>query len=251
MPVFRLTNDLLFPPPELASPEGLLAVGGDLSPERLLLAYRMGIFPWYSHDEPILWWSPDPRFVLLPHELKVSRSMRQLLKKNLFHLTFDRDFRAVMTACRAPRKDQEGGSWIHDDMIDAYSALHTQGLAHSVEVWMDGALVGGLYGVSLGKSFFGESMFSQVSNASKAALIFLTHTLQSLDFLFIDCQVHTEHLRSMGARMIPRTLFLAMLSDAIKGETLQGPWGGMGVSSMIAPASPSLNKEVVFSEKMD
>ena len=251
MPVFRLTTDPLFPPPDLASPEGILAVGGDLNPERLLLAYRMGIFPWYSTGEPILWWSPDPRFILLPHDLKVSRSMRQLLKKNLFHITFDRDFRAVMEGCRAPRKDRDSGTWIHEDIVNAYSILHARGLAHSVEVWMDGALVGGLYGVSLGKCFFGESMFTRVSNASKAALISLTQTLQALGFLFIDCQVYTEHLQSMGARMIPRSLFLKMLAKSLQEETIQGNWGEMNLFNRRETATLSTNKEVVISAKMD
>lgn len=251
MPVFRLTTDHIFPPPDLASPEGLLAVGGDLHPERLLLAYRMGIFPWYNTGEPILWWSPDPRFILLPQELNVSRSMRQLLKKNLFDITIDRDFRAVVEGCRAPREDQEGGTWIHDDMVDAYCTLYGRGLAHSVEVWMDGALVGGLYGVSLGKSFFGESMFTRVSNASKAALIFLTRTLQALGFLFIDCQVFTKHLQSMGARMVPRSQFLKMLGYAVQEETLQGNWGEMGLFRHEATGPLLAKKKVVISEKMD
>ena len=224
MPIFRLIDEPIFPSPELASPEGILAVGGDLSPERLLMAYRMGIFPWYSEGEPILWWSPDPRFVLFPHELKVSRSMRQVLKKDLFRITMDRNFRDVMAGCRAPRRDQEG-TWIDTDMSAAYGDLHDRGYAHSVEVWANDQLVGGLYGISLGRCFFGESMFTRVSNASKAALIALTQKLHALGFVMIDCQVFTEHLQSLGARMIPRTNFLMMLEDAMTAETLKGDWG--------------------------
>jgi leucyl/phenylalanyl-tRNA---protein transferase len=226
MPVFQLTDDLIFPPPELASEEGVLAIGGDLSPERLLLAYRMGIFPWYSHDGPILWWSPNPRFVLLPEELKVSRSMRQLLKKDLFQVTFDRNFRDVMEGCRMPRKDRDG-TWIHDNMIEAYGKLYAQGFAHSVEVWKEGEIVGGLYGISLGKCFFGESMFTKASNASKVALVTLSRVIQALGFVIIDCQVYTNHLKSLGARMIPRSLFLKILREAVNQETLKGNWGRM------------------------
>jgi len=223
MPVFHLRPDLIFPPPELASPEGVLAVGGDLSPERLLLAYRMGIFPWYGEEEPILWWSPDPRFVLLPAELNVSRSMRQLLKKDLFRVTFDRSFREVVEGCRRPRKDRSG-TWIHEEMAEAYDELHRLGYAHSVEVWEGGEVVGGLYGVSLGRCFFGESMFTKVSNASKMALIVLARKLHALGFVLIDCQVYTDHLRSLGARMVPRSLFLRMLADGLNHETLRGNW---------------------------
>jgi leucyl/phenylalanyl-tRNA---protein transferase len=228
MPVFRLRPDLIFPSPELASAEGVLAVGGDLSPERLLLAYRLGIFPWYGEDEPILWWSPDPRFVLLPPELNVSRSTRQLLKKGLFQITFDRRFREVIESCRKPRKDRNG-TWIHKEMMEAYCELHHRGFAHSVEVWRDEELAGGLYGVSLGKCFFGESMFSKVSNASKIALIALTRRLESLGFILIDCQIYTEHLRGLGARMIPRSLFLRMLAGGLNQETLQGDWGQLDI----------------------
>ncbi len=228
MPVFRLIEDPVFPPPELASREGVLAIGGDLSPERLLQAYRMGIFPWYSRGEPILWWSPDPRFVLFPQELKVSRSMRQFLKKDVLHITFDRHFRGVMEECRKPRKDDQG-TWIHDGIMEAYEKLHALGYAHSVEAWMDGELAGGLYGVSLGRCFFGESMFTKVSNASKAALITLTRKLQSLGFTLIDCQVYTDHLQSLGARMITRSQFLKILEGALNEETLRGHWGNLGL----------------------
>jgi len=226
MPVFRLTDRLVFPPPELASPEGILAVGGDLTPERLLLAYRMGIFPWYNEEEPILWWSPDPRCVLFPGEIRISRSMRQFLRKPSLEITFDRHFAGVVAGCRAPRKGL-GGTWIHDEMAEAYGRLHALGYAHSVEVWQAGRLVGGLYGVSLGRCFFGESMFSAVSNASKAALITLAQRIRSMGFVFIDCQVPSEHLHSLGARLLPRPVFLDLLAQGVEEGTLKGNWGGM------------------------
>ena len=226
MPVFRLNRQPVFPPVEMSEENGLLAVGGDLSPERLVLAYRQGIFPWYADGEPILWWSPDPRFVLYPEKLKVARSMRQTLKKNLFAVTYDRDFQAVMEGCRE-RRAKGDGTWITDEMFEAYRRLHEEGLAHSVEVWSGGDLAGGLYGVSLGKCFFGESMFTRVSNASKAGFIALTRTLQRLRFVLIDCQVYTDHLLSLGAEMIPRPAFLDVLKGAAQGQTFQGNWNRM------------------------
>lgn len=226
MPVFRLNRQPAFPPVEMSEENGLLAVGGDLSPERLVLAYRQGIFPWYAEGEPILWWSPDPRFVLYPEKLKVARSMRQTLKKNLFAVTYDRDFQAVMEGCRE-RRAKGDGTWITDEMFEAYRRLHEEGLAHSVEVWSGGDLAGGLYGVSLGKCFFGESMFTRVSNASKAGFIALTRTLQRLGFALIDCQVYTDHLLSLGAEMIPRTRFLDILKEAGQGQTYKGNWSQM------------------------
>lgn len=224
MPVFKLTHDSVFPPVHWASKIGLLAVGGDLSPRRLLEAYRQGIFPWYSEAEPILWWSPDPRFVLLPEELKITRSMRQFLKKNLHRITYDLNFTDVIAACRKPRPQQEA-TWITPEMQDAYIRLHELGFAHSVEAWQEDVLVGGLYGVSLGRCFFGESMFSTVSNASKAALIDLVRRLKTLDFSLIDCQVYTAHLESLGGRHIPRSEFMVLLKKALKQQTLQGNWG--------------------------
>lgn len=226
MPVFRLNRQLAFPPAEMSEGNGLLAVGGDLSPERLVLAYRQGIFPWYAKGEPILWWSPDPRFVLYPEKLKVARSMRQTLKKNLFAVTYDRDFQAVMAGCRE-RRVKGDGTWITDEMFEAYACLHEEGLAHSVEVWSGDNLAGGLYGVSLGRCFFGESMFTRVSNASKAGFIALTRTLQRLGFVLIDCQVYTDHLLSLGAEMIPRPLFLDILKEAAQGPTFKGNWNRM------------------------
>jgi len=223
MPVFQLTQDSVFPPVHRASKNGLLAVGGDLSPRRLLEAYRQGIFPWYSAAEPILWWSPDPRFVLFPEELKITRSMRQFLKKKTIRITYDRNFPAVIAACQKPRPQQEA-TWITPEMQAAYIRLHELGFAHSVEVWQEEVLVGGLYGVSLGRCFFGESMFSTVSNASKAALIDLVRRLETLDFSLIDCQVYTAHLESLGGRHIPRGEFMILLKKALKQETVRGNW---------------------------
>jgi leucyl/phenylalanyl-tRNA--protein transferase len=224
MPVYRLPEAVLFPPVENAVQNGLLAVGGDLSPERLLAAYREGIFPWYSDGEPILWWSPDPRFVLFPDKLCVSRSMRQFLKKGLVRITFDRAFRAVISSCRRPRPGQDG-TWITPEMRRAYCALHDLGYAHSVEVWQGKELVGGLYGVSLGRAFFGESMFSAVPNTSKAALITLVSHLKEREFDLIDCQVETAHLAGLGARPVPRHDFCALLQQSLRHETFRGHWG--------------------------
>jgi leucyl/phenylalanyl-tRNA--protein transferase len=226
MPVFRLTSKIVFPPVHLATAIGLLAVGGDLSYRRLLEAYRQGIFPWYGQEEPILWWAPDPRFVLFPEEIRISRSMRQFMKKGHIRITYDRDFPAVIAACRKPRLRQED-TWITREMQAAYIRFHEQGFAHSVEVWHEGALAGGLYGVSLGRIFFGESMFSLVDNASKAALIDLVRRLKALHFSLIDCQVRTSHLESLGARDIPRSDFMAILEQALTYETMQGNWGAL------------------------
>jgi len=223
MPVYRLPEAILFPPVENADPGGLLAAGGDLSSERLLAAYRRGIFPWYSDGEPILWWSPDPRFVLFLDELRISRSMRQFLKKGLVRITFDQAFQAVISACRSPRPGQKG-TWITPEMQEAYCALHELGYAHSVEVWQDDILAGGLYGVSLGRAFFGESMFSAIPNASKAALITLASQLKERGFGVIDCQVETAHLAGLGARPIPRRDFCGLLQSALRYDTLRGDW---------------------------
>lgn len=219
MAIFSLNHDLTFPPPELAEPDGLLAIGGDLSPRRLLLAYRMGIFPWYAPGTPILWWSPDPRLVLFPDELKVSHSLRRVLKKGRFRVTFDKAFRAVIEACALVRVRKGEETWLVPEMIEAYHRLHRIGAAHSVETWLDGALVGGLYGVALGRVFFGESMFSVVSDASKVALVHLVERLKALDFVFIDCQVTTGHLKRLGAREIPRSEFLEQLRRATRQAT--------------------------------
>jgi leucyl/phenylalanyl-tRNA--protein transferase len=235
MPVYRLPDQPAFPSAEHAEKSGLLAVGGDLSPERLLAAYREGIFPWYSEGEPILWWSPDPRFVLFPRELRVSRSMRQFLKKQPFRITFDQAFRNVIAACRKPRHGQEG-TWITQEMQEAYIALHDLGCAHSVEVWQEELLVGGLYGVSIGCTFFGESMFSTRANASKAALITLVSGLKDLRFDLIDCQVETPHLGSLGARFIPRREFRSLLKESLRHETFRGNWGTLKVSHLFPKA---------------
>ena len=226
MPVYRLPDAVRFPPVDHAEKSGLLAVGGDLSPERLLTAYREGIFPWYADGEPILWWSPDPRFVLFPAELHVSRSMRQFLKKGTVRITFDRAFRKVISACRKPRFGQNG-TWITREMLEAYCALHDLGYAHSVEVWQETRLAGGLYGISLGRAFFGESMFSAIPNASKAALITLVEDLGRRGFSLIDCQIETAHLAGLGARPIPRSEFCVLLRQSLRHKTLRGNWRDM------------------------
>jgi leucyl/phenylalanyl-tRNA--protein transferase len=206
--IFRLDEHLIFPKPDLAEPDGLLAVGGDLSTERLLLAYQNGIFPWYSDDTPILWYSPHERFVLYPDELKISKSMRQVLRSGKLSVTVDTCFNDVITACSTAPREGQDGTWIVPDMIAAYNRLHLEGYAHSVEVWQDNKLVGGLYGVHVGDVFCGESMFSRVSNASKTALIYLCNTGL---YKLIDCQVHTDHLESMGAGMISREQYMDVL----------------------------------------
>ena len=208
--IFRLDERLLFPDPALAEPDGLLAVGGDLQTDRLLLAYQNGIFPWYSDDDPILWYSPHERFVLYPDELKVARSMRQVLRSGKFRVTNNQCFNEVIEACSAAERKGQDGTWITADMKAAYNQLHAEGHAHSVEVWEQDELVGGFYGVQVNSVFCGESMFSRVSNASKTALIWLCN---SGVYKLIDCQVHTEHLESMGARMIGREEYMAMLSE--------------------------------------
>lgn len=206
--------DYSFPPLEAASPEGLLAVGGDLSPDRLLSAYRRGIFPWFSQGQPILWWSPDPRAVLHPAAVNVSRSLRRSLRKSGFSVTTDQVFCEVITRCSQNRKNQDG-TWITPEMQDAYIALHHLGFAHSVETWQAGELVGGLYGVSIGKAFFGESMFSRVSDASKTALVGLAKVLMQSGYHFIDCQIRSAHLDSLGAQSISRADFAQALKDAV------------------------------------
>ena len=214
MSLFILDNELLFPPQELAGPDGLLAVGGDLSRERLLLAYRQGIFPWYE-GRHILWWCPDPRFVLFPQELKESKSMRQLIRRETFGFSVNFDFRQVISRCKTTARRGQEGTWITDEVREAYIALHRAGYAHSAEVWQGPTLVGGLYGIRMGSVFFGESMFSAVSNASKYAFILFVRQLQQEGVRMIDCQVYTEHLESLGARMIPRPEFLRLLDEMI------------------------------------
>lgn len=216
MPVFALDKELYFPPVHMAEPDGLLALGGDLSSERLLLAYRSGIFPWYE-GKAILWWSPDPRFVLFPSELKISKSMKAVLKKGPFTFTINTAFAQVIENCKSIEREGQGGTWITAEMKAAYIHLHKKGLAHSAEAWHNGQLVGGLYGVRLGKVFFGESMFSKESNASKFAFLSYVQKLQQEGTALIDCQVYTEHLESLGARMIPRLDFISQLNTLLDG----------------------------------
>ena len=206
--MFLLTKELFFPPVEMADEEGLLAVGGDLTTERLLLAYYSGIFPWYNENEPICWWSPDPRFVLYPDELKVSKSMKTVLQNGKYRFTTNRAFTQVIQNCKTVTRKGQDGTWISPAMQQAYILLHQLGHAHSVETWQDGELVGGLYGIRLGQVFFGESMFSLKPNASKFAFINYVQQLQKEKVQLIDCQLHTNHLESLGARMIPRKLFV-------------------------------------------
>lgn len=206
-----LTKALVFPPVENANAEGLLAVGGDLSPERLILAYREGIFPWFNDDSLILWWSPDPRMVLFPEHLKISKSMRKVLRREQFTVTRNQNFREVVEACASVERPGQDGTWITEAMVEAYCELHRRGIAHSYEVWEGAELVGGLYGVAIGKVFCGESMFSLKSNASKAGFIRFVQDVSERGFELIDCQVYTEHLESLGAEEIPRESYLAYL----------------------------------------
>ncbi|MBW7912173.1 MAG: leucyl/phenylalanyl-tRNA--protein transferase [Taibaiella sp.] len=210
MHLHMLSDELWFPPVEEALPDGLLAIGGDLCIERLLLAYRSGIFPWYDDETP-LWWSPDPRFVLFTEKLKVSKSMRQLLRKNAFDFTVNKAFEQVIRNCQQALRPGQDGTWINEDIIAAYTELHLMGFAHSAEVWRDDELVGGLYGIRMGHMFFGESMFSKQSNASKYAFIKYIQQLQNEGVQLVDCQVYTEHLESLGAEMIPRSEFINFL----------------------------------------
>ena len=210
--MYRLTDALLFPSPEQASDEGIVAVGGDLKPERVMLAYRKGIFPWFESDDFLLWWSPDPRMVLFPDQVKISKSMRAVLRKKQFEVTFNKAFDGVVEACAKVKRFGQNGTWITPGLMEVYSTLHAQGHAHSVEVWEEGILVGGLYGIDLGTVFCGESMFSKANNASKVALISLAKELKKNKYKLIDCQVPTQHLASMGAESIPRAEFLTYLS---------------------------------------
>ncbi|MDF1564243.1 MAG: leucyl/phenylalanyl-tRNA--protein transferase [Deltaproteobacteria bacterium] len=224
MPVFRLPPEPVFPPADLADPSGLLAVGGDLSLERLVAAYAAGIFPWYSEGEPILWHSPDPRFVLELDDLRVSRSLRKSRRRH--EVTFDTAFRQVIDACASVPRPGQGGTWITREMREAYIGLHDHGLAHSVEAWREGELVGGIYGVSLGAAFFGESMFHRRRDASKVALWALVERLREWSFELLDCQVYTPHLASLGACEWPRARFLEVLEGALSRPTRGGRWSG-------------------------
>ncbi len=221
-----LDSEPVFPPIEgaLIEPNGLLAAGGDLSPQRLLAAYRRGIFPWYSPGDPILWWSPDPRMVLIPGELKISRSLGRTLRNAKYEVRLDSAFDAVIRACASTPRPGQQGTWIVDDIQEAYGELFRLGYAHSVETWIDGHLAGGLYGVALGAAFFGESMFSRASNASKIALAHLCLHLRRLEFGIIDCQMETPHLTTLGARPISRCDFTAALANLVSTDLIPGRW---------------------------
>jgi leucyl/phenylalanyl-tRNA---protein transferase len=221
MAVFRLSDTIIFPPVHLANEDGLLAVGGNLSAERILTAYSSGIFPWYN-EQPILWWSPDPRFVLFPDQLHISKSMQQVLRKKVFQITVNKDFKSVISHCRITARREQQGTWITDEMQAAYQLLHEMGYAHSVEAWTDNKLVGGLYGLRIGNIFFGESMFSLVSNASKAAFIEYVKHLKATDCQLVDCQVYTDHLASLGARGIPRKEFMRLLEKNMPADKIRG-----------------------------
>lgn len=227
MSIFWLDNRLIFPHPDNAELSGILAAGGDLKPERLLLAYRSGIFPWFNEDDPILWWSPDPRFVLFPNELIVARSMRPYFNQSRFRITVDTCFETVMRACGNQARPGQDGTWITEDMVESYCTLHRLGFAHSVEVWDGAILAGGLYGIALGRIFFGESMFSKQSNASKFGFIALVQRLKQLGYILVDCQQETQHLASLGARPIPRTEFLELLDEVVYEDYLRGDWSQM------------------------
>jgi leucyl/phenylalanyl-tRNA---protein transferase len=225
VPVYQLSNEInIFPDPDEAIDEGLLAVGGDLSIDRLLLAYSSGIFPWYSQNEPIMWWSPDPRFVLFPNDFKISKSLNKVVNSGKFIIKTDTAFEEVIKNCATIKRGHETGTWITTEMKQAYINLHNKGYAHSFEVYNNESLVGGLYGVSLGKAFFGESMFHLIPDASKVALYFLVDTLKKWKFHFIDSQIYTNHLASLGGEEIPRKKYLILLQKALKYETIKGKW---------------------------
>lgn len=219
-----MSDKMVFPSPHLARKDGLLAIGGDLSQQRLLLAYRLGIFPWFSDDNPIMWWSPDPRLVLYPREFRISKSLDKTIKKNIFRVTMDTAFEQVIKACADVRLKKHEGTWIVGEMIRSYCQLHESGFAHSVEAWYNGKLAGGVYGVSLGGYFFGESMFTRIDNASKVALVALVKYLETLFFDVIDCQVTTAHLIQFGAREITRVKFLEQLEKSLQKPTHRGKW---------------------------
>ncbi len=224
MSIYRLFDEPIFPDPEQADPDGLLAVGGDLSPRRLVAAYSTGVFPWYAENSPILWWSTDPRLVLFPDELHVSRSLKRVLNKGVYKITFDTAFEHVIKNCSfSPRPDQDG-TWLVREMVESYIEMYNLGLCHSVEAWKDGQLAGGLYGISLGRAFFGESMFFCEPDASKVAFVGLVQALVKWDFLLVDCQQSTSHLKRFGAREISRRTFLDHLGHALQFPTIQGRW---------------------------
>jgi leucyl/phenylalanyl-tRNA--protein transferase len=223
MPIFQLTEEIVFPPVDLAEPDGLLAVGGDLSEDRLLAAYSLGIFPWYTEGSPLLWWSPDPRMVLLPEELNVPRRLERVIRREEFQVTFDRAFAEVVGNCAEVHHARSGGTWITDEMAAAYLRLHRLGRAHSVEAWQSGELAGGLYGISLGGAFCGESMFTLRPNASKVAFVTLVRRLGERGVSLIDCQMKTAHLASFGAREVPRSDFIRLLDKAMETRATPKP----------------------------
>ena len=224
MPVFQLSKEIIFPPPTLARDDGLLAVGGDLSEERLLFAYQMGIFPWYSQGDPILWWAPVPRLIMRPQDFKAGKRLQRYMRSGSFTFSMDRSFPEVIKACAESRVAKGEDTWINQDMIAAYCRLHDSGYAHSLECWQNRELVGGVYGISIGSVFCGESMFSRASNSSKAAFAVLAQTLSAWNFDFIDCQMRTEHLVSLGAKEIPGPQFFAWLQKAILNKDRRGTW---------------------------
>jgi leucyl/phenylalanyl-tRNA---protein transferase len=226
-PYLDVSMDFPFPDPEQADRHGIIAVGGNLSPGMLLSAYRRGIFPWYSVGEPILWWNPDPRFILFPSRLHVGTSMRKVLRQSRFRLTADREFHGVIEACSEVPRPGQDGTWIGADMITAYVRLHELGFAHSVEAWDGETLAGGLYGVSLGSCFFGESMFTRVTDASKTAFVALVRVLERRGFTLVDCQVHTGHLDRFGAVHVPRARFLELLGGGLTEPTRRGSWSDL------------------------
>ena len=211
--MYLVSDELFFPPVEHSNAEGILAMGGDLNPERLILAYKSGVFPWFNPGEPIIWWSPNPRMVLFLEEFKISKSMRNILNRNTFDVTFNQNFREVLFNCKSIKREGQDGTWITDDMAEAYSKLHDLGIAKSVEVWQNGILVGGLYGIDLGHVFCGESMFATVSNASKVAFVALVNQLKASNYSLLDCQVYNEHLESLGCREIKRDIFIKILTS--------------------------------------
>ncbi len=223
MPVWKLNDEVIFPDPNQAEPDGLLAVGGDLRPERLLAAYAAGIFPWYA-EGPILWYSPDPRMVLAPGALRVARSLRKVMARQPFEIRFDTAFERVIRACAKAKRPGQDGTWIAPSMIAAYCRLHEMGYAHSVEAWADGELAGGLYGISLGAAFFGESMFARREDASKVAFVQLVRRLEDWRFELVDCQIESHHMARFGAKNWPRTRFLTALERAVHAPTRRGPW---------------------------
>lgn len=224
MAVYLLPEEPVFPPVDEAEPDGLIAVGGDLSAERLIQAYASGIFPWFTEDDDIFWYSPDPRMVMFPDRFKIHQSLSRIIKSNIFSIKFDTEFDQVIRSCAAVPRPGQDGTWISQDFIDAYIALHAIGLAHSVEVFYQEELAGGLYGLSIGSSFFGESMFFRKNNASKVAFHALVNRCRQYGFRFIDCQMETRHLLSLGASLIDRKEYLSLLQESLKAATIKGPW---------------------------